>query len=247
MVRYVSQLFFLSIFLVILVGPTYAISGESFSQYRSVVNFTEDGTILITKNLALKNNYDRSILPGQIEFRIGKGTLDSVTSANLENVKAFDRNGRNITYTIREYDDYSSLILDIYYPLLPKFEYKFTLAYELEFEASGIFFKSLQVPLKESSIPIENGVFEVYLPENRYFTYLGELDEFASIDGNHGVWELGNNLPNSVEFEYSLIPIRSSWMRGSYLFWVIINVLMFIFLVREIRKEVIRVKAEMEE
>lgn len=226
---------------------SYAVIGESFSKYHSVVNFSDSEKIVITKQLALKNNYDKSILPGQIEFRIGKGTQDSVTSANLENIKAYDSNGKNISYTIREYEDYSSLILDIYYPLLPKFEYKFTLEYELEFESSGIFFKSLQVPLKESSIPIEDGTFEVYLPKNTYFTHLGELDEFATIRKNHGIWELKDNLPNSVEFEYSFIPIRTSFMRGSYLFWIIINVLMFGFLVYEIRKEVVKMSEEGEE
>lgn len=220
------------------------ISGESFSEYYSKVEFINEDTIRITKNLTLKNNYDRSILPGQIEFRVGSGTLDSATSINLSNIRAVGQNGENISYTYREYEDYSSLILDVYYPLLSGFEYEFQLEYELKLESGGIFFKNLQIPLKDSSIPIEDGTFEVILPKNNYFTYAGELDEYATINGNKGVWDLQNNFPNTVEFEYSIIPIRTSWMRGSYLFWILVNVAMFMFLVYQIRKEVIKVKNE---
>lgn len=237
----------LSLFCILFFYSSFSntVLGESFSQYHSVVNFSDE-TIIISKDLALKNNHDKTILPGQIEFRIGKGTQDSVTNANLQNIIVLDSNGDNISYSIRENEEYTSLILDIYYPLLPKFEYKFFLQYELEFEASGIFFKSLEVPLKETSIPIENGTFEVHLLKNSRFTYLGELDDFVSIDKNVGIWELGNNLPNSVEFEYSFIPIRTSFMRGSYAFWIIINVLMFVFLVYEIRKELVLMKSQEE-
>lgn len=218
------------------------IEGESFSKYYSKVEFIDSNKIKISKNLTLKNNYDKSILPGQIEFRVGSGTLDSATSINMSNIVVKDSNGRNISYTYREFEDYSSLILDIYYPLLSGFEYEFELIYELNLGRSGIFFRNLQIPLKDSSIPIEDGTFEVILPKRNYFTYAGELNEFAEIRGNRGVWDLQNNFPNTVEFEYSIIPIRTSWMRGSYLFWILVNVMMFAFLVYQIRKEVVKVK-----
>ena len=85
------------------------------------------------------------------------------------------------------------------------------------------------------------------MPKNSRFTYTGDLNEYVSIEKNVGIWELGDNLPNSVEFEYSFIPIRTSFMRGSYLFWIIINLLMFAFLVFEIRKELIVMRSEEEE
>lgn len=235
---------FISFIFTIQIAYANEITGESFSKYYSKVEFIDSETIRITKNLTLKNNYDKSILPGQIEFRVGSGTLDSATSINLSNIKAVGENNRNISYTYREFEDYSSLILDVYYPLLSGFEYDFQLEYELKLESGGIFFKNLQIPLKDSSIPIEEGTFEVILPKNNYFTYAGELDEYATINGNRGIWDLQNNFPNTVEFEYSIIPIRTSWMRGSYLFWILINVAMFMFLVYQIRKEVIKVRNE---
>ena len=244
-----KRLYFLFTFLLIsLISSTSftqaEIVGESFSKYYSKVEFLDGDIIRISKDMALKNNYDRAILPGQIEFRIGSGTLDSSTNIILENIKVRDQMGRDITYTYREFEDYSSIVLDIFYPLLPGFQYEFSLIYELEFEARGIFFKSLEIPLKESSIPIEEGTFEVILPKNNFFTYLGDLDMFATINGNVGIWELEDNLPNSVEFEYSFLPIRTPWLRGSYTFWVLVNMIMFGFLVVQIRKEVRRVKAE---
>lgn len=239
---YLLLFFSLILFISILNFNHAQISGESFSKYYSKVEFLEENIIKISKDMALRNNYDRAILPGQIEFRIGSGTLDSSTNIILENIKVFDQFGRNITYTYREFEDYSSIVLDIFYPLLPGFEYEFSLIYELEFESRGIFFKSLEIPLKESSIPIEQGTFEVILPRNNYFTYLGDLDMFATINRNVGVWELEDNLPNSVEFEYSFIPIRTPWLRGSYTFWIIVNLLMFAFLVTQIRKEIKKAK-----
>ncbi len=216
--------------------------GETFSKYYSTVEFVGNDTIKVSKDMAIKNNYDRAILPGQLEFRVGSGTQDSATSIKLDNIIVQDSFGRNITYTYREFEEYSALILDIYYPLLPDFEYEFTLEYELEFESSGIFFKNLKIPLKDSTIPIEDGRFEVTLPKYNRFTYIGELEELATIDKNTGVWDLEDNLPNSVEFEYSFIPIRSQWLRGSYLFWILINTLLFVFLVYQIRKEVVKVR-----
>lgn len=248
--KQISLPFYVLIFFIIFLMSSHSVHaeivGESFSQYHAKVEFLDNDIIRISKDLALKNNHNRAILPGQIEFRIGSGTMDTSTSVVLDNIRVQDNFGRNISYSFREFEQYSSLIVDVFYPLLPGFEYRFSLQYELEYESRGIFFKSLQIPLTESSIPIEEGRFEVILPRNNFFTYTGELGNLATISGNEGVWELGDSLPNKVEFEYSFIPLRTPWLRGSYMFWIIVNLMMFIFLVLQIRKEVVRVRSQEE-
>ena len=181
---------------------------EVFSKYNTHLTINSDNTIEINKSLSLKNVYDVGIVPGQIEFKIGKGTEGSIANIEIIEVMAVDRFGTEIKTQIRQTKDFSVIILDIYYPLLPGFEYNFELYYKLSYKPGGIFFKSLQIPLRESTIPIENGLFTVTLPDNYYFTYIFTEDTKAELDGNSATWIIKDNNPKSVAFEYSYIPLK---------------------------------------
>jgi hypothetical protein len=219
-------------------------SVEVFSKYDTVLSVNSDNTIEINKSLTLKNVYDVGIVPGQIEFKIAKGTEGSIGNIKVIDVKALDRFGKDIKYQVRETKDYSVIILDIYYPLLPNFEYDFSLYYKLSYEPGGIFFKSLQIPLRESTIPIDDGSFTVVLPENNYFTYIDSEGTKGLIDGNKAIWTIKNNNPSSILFEYSYLPIRIGDLQGSYVFWILINILLVVFLIFEVKKEIKRIKNE---
>jgi len=127
---------------------------------------------------------------------------------------------------------------------LPGFEYEFNLYYKVAYEPGGIFFKSLQIPLRESTIPIEKGDFTVILPENYHFTYLGTENKDAVVDGNVASWKIKDNMPNSVTFEYSYLPVKVGNLKGSYVFWILINIILLLILIFEVRKEIIRVRKE---
>lgn len=235
---------FLGIVLVILCANTVFSSVEVFSDYNTVLKVNSDNTIEINKTLKLKNVYDVGIVPGQIEFKVGKGVDGSAKNLEISDVKAVDRFGNNIKTQLRNTNDFSVIILDVYYPLLPGFEYEFNLYYKVAYEPGGIFFKSLQIPLRESTIPIEKGDFTVILPENYHFTYLGSETQNATITGNVANWKIKDNMPNSVTFEYSYIPIKIGNFKGSYVFWILINIVLLLILIFEIRKEIMRVRAE---
>lgn len=220
---------------------------EVFSKYDTVLTVNTDNTIEVNKSLNLKNVYDVGIVPGQIEFKIGKGTEGSIANIDVLDVKAVDRFGTEIKSQVRKTKDYSVIILDIYYPLLPGFEYSFDLYYKLSYEPGGIFFKSLQIPLRESTIPIELGEFSVQLPNNYHFTYIDTQGKETDIDGNYATWDIKDDFPKSVAFEYSYIPIRFGDLKGSYVFWVSINILLLLFLVYEVRKEILRIRKEQDE
>ena len=220
-----------------LVNISYA-SVEVFSEYNNVLKVNSDNTIEISKNLTIKNIYDVGIVPGQIEFKVGKGTDGSISNINVRNVKAVDRFGNEIRSQVRETKDYTIIILDIYYPLLPGFEYKFDLVYTIDYEPGGIFFKSLQIPLRESTIPIDNGKFSVILPNNYYFTYLSSEGKNATVEKNIAFWEIKNDVPNSVVFEYSYLPVKIGSLKGSYVFWITINFILILFLIQGIRREI---------
>ena len=66
-------------------------------------------------------------------------------SIDVLNVSAYDRFGNEIRSQVRQTQGFSVIILDVYYPLLPGFEYEFNLNYVLSYNPSGIFFKSLSI------------------------------------------------------------------------------------------------------
>jgi len=219
-------------------------SVEVFSNYDTRMSINTNNSIEINKSLTLKNIYDVGIVPGQIEFKVGRGTEGSVSKIKINNVIAIDSFGNKIKTQVRETKDYTVIIMDVYYPLLPGFEYSFNLYYTMDYKPGGIFFKSLQIPLRESTIPIEKGKFEVTLPNNYYFTYLNSQGINGSIENNIATWSIKDNLPNDIIFEYSYLPINFGGIKGSYLFWIIINMVLLLILVYEIRKEIKRIRAE---
>lgn len=233
----VLAVFVVFIFSIFFINLSYG-SVEVFSNYDTILKVNSDNTIEINKSLTLKNVYDVGIVPGQIEFKIGRGIEGSVSNLEVKDLIAKDSYGNEIKTQLRTTNDFSVIILDIYYPLLPGFEYDFNLYYKLSYQPGGIFFKSLQIPLRESTIPIEKGEFIVQLPENYYFTYLESEGKNATINKNIALWEIKDDLPNSVIFEYSYLPISIGQFKGSYVFWISVNILLLLILIFEIKREI---------
>jgi hypothetical protein len=219
-------------------------SVEVFSEYNTYLKFNSNNSIHIEKNMSLKNVYDTGIVPGQMEFKIGRGTGGSVGEIVVSNVVAKDFFGNEINSRLRETNEYSVVILDIYYPLLPGFEYDFTLEYDISYKSGGIFFKSFEIPLRESTIPIRDGEFKVEIPSNYHFTYTYADGEDAIIENNVATWKIINDNPKSIEFEYSWIPIRIGNLKGSYVFWITLIILIVIFIGYEIRKSIRKYREE---
>jgi len=240
----VIKLFGFVFFLFILLNFTYS-SVEVFSNYDTFLKVNSDNSINVNKSLTLKNVYDVGIVPGQIEFKIGRGVDGSVSSLEVTDLKAIDGFGNEIKSQLRQTKDYTIIILDIYYPLLPGFEYNFNLNYKVSYAPGGIFFKSLQIPLRESTIPINKGKFVVALPENYYFTYIYSEGKNSTIENNIATWNIENDLPKSVIFEYSYMPIKIGSLKGSYVFWIMLNLLLLSILVIEIRREISKVNKKL--
>ena len=240
------RLILFSILLVLFSANSVFSSIEVFSSYDTILEVKDDNSIIVTKHLTLKNVYDVGIVPGQIEFKVARGTGDgSVANLNVFNVSATDRFGKEIKTQVRNTIKYSVIVLDVYYPLLPGFEYEFDLRYELSYKPGGIFFKSLHIPIRESTIPIEVGTFKVVLPNNYYFTHL-DLDSEnlgdVVVESNVAIWDIKNDMPKSISFEYSWIPIQIGGMKGSYVFWVFVNLVLLGVLFFEVRREIGKVR-----
>ncbi len=214
---------------------------EVFSKFDTSIRINSDNTVEINKSLSLKNVYDVGIVPGQVEFKLARGTEGG--KIKILDVQAVDQYGSVLRTRVRENEDSSVIVIDVYYPLLPGFEYSFDLYYKFEYEPGGIFFKSLQIPLRESTIPIEDGRFSVTLPKSYYFTHTSE-EGFDSITDGKATWVIANDNPKVVSFEYSRIPLNIGFARGSYVFWVVVNLLLLSILVFEIRRAIKRIKRE---
>jgi hypothetical protein len=233
---------FIVVFLFLISSSFSAI--EVFSNYETNLTINTDNTITINKLLTIKNVYDVGIVPGQVEFKVAKGVDGSIEKINIKNVSAYDSFGNKINTHIRTTKDYSVIVLDVYYPLLPNFEYTFRLNYKIDYKPNGIFFKSLEVPIRESTIPIESGKFTVKLPKNYHFTYTHANNTIAYVNNNVAVWNIKNNEPKAIAFEYSYIPVRVGDFKGSYVFWISINIILLLILIYEVRKEIKRIRRE---
>ena len=200
---------------------------EEFSRYDTKISINSDNTIDVHKMIRLQNIHSVGIVPGRIEFSIGKEVEGSVSDVTLENFVVVDRFGKEYKHQIFETPKESRIAIDIFTPLLPGFEHVINLSYTISYEDSGLFFKNLQVPIKEeSNINIRAGSVELTIPKGKYFTYISDIPESSVVEDNVAKWTIDENSPGAVKLEYSWLPIKSGGFKGSYVFWIIINIIL---------------------
>lgn len=211
---------------------------EIFTKYDTTVSIHSNESMDVHKSMRLRNIHVVGIVPGRIEFKIPKIADGSVSEVKLENFRALDRYGNPIKSQVFETKNTTVIALDIFTPLLPGFEYVIDMYYTLSYDSSGLFFKNLEVPLKdESSVEIQKGTFNLQLPDNYHFTYISFKDNNTILEGNTVTWNVDRSAPDSVRMEYSYIPVKIGNMKGSYVFWILINIVLLLILTFEIRKE----------
>jgi len=216
---------------------------EVFSKYNTYITVNKNYTFDVHKEIFLRNIHDVGIVPGQVEFKI-LGTKNS-KNGKLTSYKVTNRYGDEIKSQTRETDTGSIILLDIFTPVLPGFEYKIDLKYTIEYESSGIFFKNIQLPLMEKTkIPIQTGIVEVTLPENYHITYIDYEDDKTILEDRKVTWEISKNVPELTSLEYSYIPIKVGWTKGSLVFWLTINLILIMILLVEIFNEVKKIKSQ---
>lgn len=214
---------------------------EVFSDYDTTIKIESDNKINVNKHIILRNIHTVGIVPGQLEFKVDLGDSDDLVFLQ-DTLKITNQYGNEISYKIFNSGTEYVIVLNIIQPLLPGFEYTINIDYDLQFNTKGFLFKSLMVPLKENlTVPIWGGDFILELPENRYFTYV-DFSNYTKLDDRSISISLDDKTPATLGFEYSFIPINVFDMRGSYVFWVVINMILIIILFFEIRREVKRLK-----
>lgn len=223
---------------------------EIFSEYNTEITVNSNSTIDVHKTILLQNIHTTGLVPGNIEFKINKKINNSDSEIKITNIRLYDRYNNPIKFKSIETKDYNVISFDIFSPLLPGFEYKLDLYYTFEYESSGFFFKSIEVPIKEiTTIPIEEGSFKISIPENYGFTYISHVSNNSQINKNNAMWQFNkeNKMPETIAFEYSYIPLKFGELRGSILFWIIIDIVLFSLLILDIVRRIKKSKKEKNE
>ncbi len=223
-------------FMLMLASTVFSYEVEQFTNYDSTITILEDNRIKIEKQISIRNIHDAGIIPGQVEFKIFNA--DSNQPLTIVEYSAINRYGEDIRSKLFTTSDYTSIILDIFQPILPGFEYDITLSYVIEYEPSGIFFKRVEIPLKENTrVPILEGDVLIEIPQGRYFTYLSYEHENTSFVENQAAFSLEKDSPGVLIFEYSFIPLKFGGLAGSLVFWSLVNVILLIILGFEVKKQ----------
>jgi hypothetical protein len=197
----------------------------------------------VEKQFALQNVHTVGIVPGQIEVRIQKGLLGDDPSVKLISYKVYDRFDKEIRSKLLETNNEYIIILYVFSPLLPGFEYRVKLNYNVEVNSKGIFFYLLRIPLNEDSpIPVKTSSVELRIPEGYKLSYVEYKDNSTILTKTSAKWIVTPNSPSSIVFEYTKLPFPQTSVRSGILFWFSINLLLFIILAIEILLEMRRLR-----
>jgi len=233
------SLFILSLLFLFSVSFVNSSSLLVFSNYDTNIVLNSDNTLLVSKTIVIKNIGTEGLVPGQIEFKLPNDNGD----VKVLNYSVKDGNGGNIKNSIRNSNDKSVIQIEIFQPLLPGFSYTVKLDYTLTYNPSGVIFNKFQIPLKEPGrLKILNGKINLKVPKGKTLTYVDYKDNSTKITSNTASWKIGKNTPKSVFFEYSYIPLKIANMAGSTVFWLFVNLVLILLLIREIRKHLISVR-----
>ncbi|MCA9497237.1 MAG: hypothetical protein KC589_09920 [Nanoarchaeota archaeon] len=215
---------------------------EIFTAYDTKININKNNTIDVEKKILLRNIHDVGIVPGQVEFKINTGE-----DIELQGFEVYDRYGSPIKSSIRKTSDYDVIMLNIFTPVLPGFEYKIDLKYTLNYNPNGLLFKRIELPLKENTrIPIKKGTIEISIPEKYKITHTTYSDNSTILEKNSLKLDFSEELPETINIEYSRIPLRLGGVAGSIVFWLTVNILLILILGREVKRELRKLKNQEE-
>lgn len=220
---------------------SYADQVQVFSQYDTTFEIFSNNTLKVEKDLKIKNTHTVGIIPGEMEFQVGNKNKNFIVAS----VKAYDNFDNELKTKVVEYNNYSKIEVNVEYPILPGFEYDFKVEYILEFDKSGIFFKTLEIPKDESSIKIENKNVKINLPQGYSLTYANE--NYSTGEKNEIILQDFKDDNHSILIEYSYIPIKVEGFRGMYIFWISLNSLLILLLLFLIRRAIQKYLDEEEE
>jgi len=183
-------------------------------------------------DVTLKNLIDKPVVPGVGEIRLQKveplklATIpipftEQKKPVQIENPKAYSGN-RNFKVSVENFEDYTALFYEIWYPIPPYETMSFTIEFDADIVDNGILFKSITIPIGADT-DIRN--LEIFV--NSVSSWKLSYAEPAMKDNR---W-VGSLPAGSISFytaEFSVLPLPLMPLRGYLVFWGAVIALMIL-------------------
>ncbi len=151
----------LSLILIVIVTLNAVHAQEAWVEEIEMYNLSisVDGGVKVISRITLKNLISKPIVPGLVEFRIQRQVpmkllifpipfTSDKKPVKISNVEAKTADGKEIKVDIKNHEDYTSLICQIWYPIEPHANLTFLLSYSSEdLIEKGILFSEIAIPI----------------------------------------------------------------------------------------------------
>jgi hypothetical protein len=229
---------------------TYAVLAVLFMQFAAaeVVEFKnyatkstlQPGELHIEREIILQNVGSNPIIPGELHFKLHEVSKGEKIASKVSNLGArnIDINKELKSHMIEGREE-TDLVVSVWEPVLPKFTYRVSLAYDLEFAPKGILFYEIKVPVEETTIPIRQNVQSLYLPASYHVTYAPDATVTLETVGSQKYRVVTWQNRKEMIVEYSYLPLPKLGIRAVNVFWsvIIVTLLIATFLIhRTLRK-----------
>ncbi len=186
----------------------------AFQEYDKTY-YLEGDVLRVEKDLVMRNIGNNPIVPGEVRFRMYEVRGSTTVPSDIDEIYARD-NSRELDARVEKYSDYSDLIVHVFNPILPGFDYPISISYELEFNPTGILFHEMLFPIEETTIPIRDSVTRLVMP-NRYRVTFAP-DTQIEQDGMRRTIEWDGD--SELLLEYTRLPMPQMPFRMVSVFWL---------------------------
>lgn len=223
-------------YLIILVMFSSLALGEVvvFSKYETQTTLEKD-VLHIKREVTLTNVGSNPIIPGELHFKIHEIKKGERVPSQITNFKAYNDYRADLKTRQIEGNTETDLVVSVWEPVLPKFNYKIMIEYDIVFQPKGILFYEMVVPTEETTIPIKENINDVFIPSGYHITYApdAEVKKVEKEGENYRVVKW-NNKKNMV-MEYSKLPLPRLGVKAVNLFWsaIIAIVLIMTFVIHK--------------
>jgi hypothetical protein len=210
-----------------------------FSDYETHTTL-EKNNLHIERIVTLKNVGVNPIIPGELHFKLHEIDKEKMIPSSVSDFSANNKDyGTELKTRVLQGDEETDLIISVWEPVLPKFSYRIILSYNLAFKPSGLLFYELNVPIEQTTIPIENQKHNLYISKSYSVTYAPDAAVTTITENNIDYRVVSWENQEGMIVEYSRLPLPKLGIKAVNLFWgvIIVAMLVMTFLLhRKMRK-----------
>ena len=208
-----------------------------FSNYKTTTTLKED-RLHVEREVTIQNLDSNPIIPGELHFRIHELDGGERVPSQIENFRAYNEHDMEMDAEKVEGDGETELVVSMWEPILPNFNYNIYMSYDIVFEPRGLLFHELVVPMEDTTIPIRNIESSFHLPSNYHVTHAQDA-AVRKIEREGEVYsEIRWDGERQMNIEYSVLPLPRLGTKAVNIFWgtiIIITLILSFVLQRKLR------------